>query len=83
VRSWPYFSSAANFSSGFWSVTRWLPRTSLQHLQQLLAADAEALVHREQQVLDREVVVAQVLAVPLGRSTTLDSSRFIRGSSPP
>ena len=29
VRSCPYFSRAANFSSGFWSVTRWLPRTSL------------------------------------------------------
>ncbi len=28
VRSWPYFSRAANFSSGLWSVTRWLPRTS-------------------------------------------------------
>ena len=28
VRSCPYFSSAAKFSSGFWLVTRWLPRTS-------------------------------------------------------
>ena len=28
VRSWPYFSSAANCSSGDWLVTRWLPRTS-------------------------------------------------------
>ncbi len=37
-----------------------------QHLQELLAADAEALVHRQQQVLDRDVVVAQVLAVLLG-----------------
>ena len=37
-----------------------------QHLQQLLAADAETLVHRQQQVLDRDVVVAQVLAVLLG-----------------
>ena len=38
----------------------------LQRLQQLLAADAEALVHRQQQVLDGEVVVLQVLAVGLG-----------------
>ena len=28
VRSRPYFSSAWNCSSGFWLVTRWLPRTS-------------------------------------------------------
>ena len=28
VRSRPYFSRAWNVSSGFWEVTRWLPRTS-------------------------------------------------------
>ena len=39
----------------------------LQHLQQLLGADAEALVHGEQQVLDGQEVVAQVLLEALGR----------------
>jgi hypothetical protein len=38
----------------------------LQRLEQLLAADAEAGVHREQQVLDRQVVVLQILAVRVG-----------------
>mmetsp|Transcript_15128 Transcript_15128/g.24895 ORF Transcript_15128/g.24895 Transcript_15128/m.24895 type:complete len:228 (+) Transcript_15128:956-1639(+) len=28
VRSRPYFSSTSYFPSGFWSVTRWFPRTS-------------------------------------------------------
>jgi hypothetical protein len=37
-----------------------------QDAEQLLAADAEAVVHRQQQVLDRDVVVLQVLAVLLG-----------------
>ena len=83
VRSWPYFSSAANFSSGFWSVTRWLPRTSFRTVEQLFAADAEPVVHRQQEVLDREVVVLEVLAVLRRPSVTLVSSRPIRGSSPP
>ena len=38
----------------------------LQHLQQLLGADAEALVHGQQQVLDGQEVVAQVLLELLG-----------------
>ena len=38
----------------------------LQDLQQLLGADAEALVHGQQQVLDGEEVVAQVLLELLG-----------------
>ena len=38
----------------------------LQDLQQLLGADVEAGVHRQQQVLDRQEVVAQVLAVRIG-----------------
>ena len=38
----------------------------LQHLQQLLGADAEPLVHGEQQVLDGQVVVAEVLLELLG-----------------
>ena len=38
----------------------------LEHLQQFLGADVEPSVHREQQVLDRQEVVAQVLAVRLG-----------------
>ena len=37
-----------------------------QRAQQLLAADAEAVGHGEQQVLDREVVVAQLLAGRVG-----------------
>ena len=38
----------------------------LEDLQHLLGADAEALVHRQQQVLDGQVVVAQVLLELLG-----------------
>ena len=38
----------------------------LQGLQQLLAADAESLVHGQQQVLDRQEVVLQILLVGLG-----------------
>ncbi len=37
-----------------------------QHAQQLLAADPEPVVHRQQQVLDGDVVVLEVLAVLLG-----------------
>ena len=60
VRSRPYFSSAWYCSSGFWLVTRWLPRTSLQGVQQVLVGDPDAVGQGEQQVLDREVLVAQV-----------------------
>ena len=66
MRSWPYFSSAANFSSGFWLGDAVAAAHLLERLQQLLAADAEAVVHRQQQVLDGEEVVLQVLAVLLG-----------------
>jgi hypothetical protein len=51
VRSCPYFSSAAKLSSGFWL--------------HLFAPDTETGVHRQQEVLDGEVVVAQVLLVLL------------------
>ena len=40
----------------------------LQGLQQLLAADAETLVHGQQQVLDRQEVVLQILLVVSRRS---------------
>ena len=62
VRSRPYCSSAWNCSSGFWLVTRWLPAHLAQRAQQLLPADAEAVGHGQQQVLGRQVVVAQLLA---------------------
>ena len=55
----------------------------LQHLQQLLGADAEAVVHGEQQVLDGQEVVAQVLLERWAASKTWLSSRPSRGSSPP
>ncbi len=38
----------------------------LEHLEQFLGADVEAGVHREEEVLDGEEVVAQVLAILLG-----------------
>ena len=38
----------------------------LQSLQHFFAADAEPLVHRQQQMLDREVVVFKVFAIRLG-----------------
>ena len=63
VRSWPYFSRAWNCSSGFWRVTRWLPRTSRSACSSSSLPTPEAVVHGQQQVLDREVVVLQVLAV--------------------
>ena len=40
----------------------------LEHLEQFLGADVEAGVHGEEEVLDREEVVAQVLAVASRRS---------------
>ena len=42
------------------------PADILQHLEQLLGADAEAVVHRQQQVLDGQEVVAQVGLDALG-----------------
>ena len=69
VRSRPYFSSAWYCSSGFSLVTRWLPRTSLSasstaswvtpSAAEQVADAAGDLAHREQQVLGREVVVAE------------------------
>ena len=56
----------------------------LQHLQQLLGADAEAVVHRQQEVLDGQEVVAQVGLEALGGvEDGWLSSRPRRGSSPP
>ena len=47
----------------------------LEDLQQLLGADAEPLVHRQQQVLDGQEVVAQVLLELLGGVEDLGSAR--------
>ena len=66
VRSRPYFSSAWYCSSGFWLVTRWLPRTCCERGQQLLAADAEAVGQGQQQVLGGEVLVVQLGAGRVG-----------------
>ena len=57
VRSRPYFSSAWYEPSGSCEVTRWPPRTSLQRLEQRVAGDD---VEREQQMLDRDVLVAEL-----------------------
>ena len=66
VRSWPYFSSAWNWSSGFGEVTRWLPRTSRSACSTSSRPDPQAVAHGQQQVLDGEVVVLEVLAGGLG-----------------
>ena len=68
VRSRPYVSSAWYVLSGFWSVTRWPPRTSLERLQDLLVAGAGRLEDAlgvaaglgggQEQVLGRDVLVA-------------------------
>ena len=47
----------------------------LEDLQHLLGADAEALVHGEQQVLDGQVVVAEVLLELLGAARRPGSAR--------
>ena len=54
-------------SSGVGEVTRWLPRTSRSAAEQLVAVGAELVGEREQQVLDRQVVVAEVAPEPVGR----------------
>ena len=75
VRSRPYFSSAWYLASGFASVTRWLPRTSLSASSTRSCVDAQALQrltgvavvggHREQQVLGGDVLVAERLRLLL------------------
>ena len=77
VRSRPYFSSASYLPSGFWSVTRWLPRTDGQRLEHLLARDAVGLQlidggrlaglvqQAEQQVLGADVLVLHRLGFGL------------------
>ena len=78
VRSRPYFSSAWYLSSGFGSVTRWLPRTLVSASSTRsrvmprcfnAAADADRPVSRdepEQQVLGADVVVLHRLGVGRG-----------------
>ena len=75
VRSRPYFSSAWYCSSGFWLVTRWLPRTSLQGGEQLLAADAEPVGQRQEQVLGGEVLVGELGAGRVGGVEDLAEAR--------
>jgi hypothetical protein len=66
VRSRPYFSSAWYCSSGFCEVTRWLPRTAFMALSSSSRLSFEAVVQREEQVLDGQVLVLQLLALLVG-----------------
>ena len=69
-------------SSGFWSVTRWLPRTSASALSSSLARGAGAAQRvaglagvrgdREQQVLGRDVLVLELAHLVLGGAQDLD-----------
>ena len=60
VRSRPYFSRAWYCSSGFWLVTRWLPRTSCERGRAAPRWLTPTQVgQRQQQVLGGEVLVAQ------------------------
>ena len=82
VRSRPNRSSAWNLSSGFWSVTRWLPRTSASALSSsswVAPADAQRVAglagvrgEREQQVLGRDVLVLELAHLVLGGAQDLD-----------
>ena len=67
VRSRPYFSSAWYCSSGFWEVTRWLPRTSCIAASSCSRVDAEAVGQRQEQVLGRQVLVVQLGPLRVGR----------------
>ena len=77
VRSLPYFSSAWNFASGFWSVTRCEPRTVGERLEHGVVGRAHrgervargiafGLGQREQQVLGGDVVVLEVFGLFAG-----------------
>ena len=76
VRSRVYFSSAWNFPSGSWSVTRWLPRISASAREELVVREPVPIedgLHvlvvlggGEQEVLDRDEVVLEPLGFVLG-----------------
>ena len=77
TRSRPYFSSAWYLSSGFWSVTRWPPRTfwsawsmsfsvTPRAVEQVLGLALD-LGQAEQEVLDRDVLVLHPVGLGLGR----------------
>ena len=82
VRSRPYFSSAWNLSSGFWSVTRCEPRTSASALSsssRVAPCERSASPappgwadEREQQVLGRDVLVVELAHLVLGGAQDLD-----------
>ena len=86
VRSRPNFSSAWYLSSGFWSVTRWGPRTSVSACQERVLARAGApqrlprrpvaLGEREQQVLGGDVLVVEVARLALGARGASGSARW-------
>ncbi len=78
VRSRPYFSSAWYCSSGFCEVTRWLPRTSRSAAEQLVVLDPDQVGQGQQQVLDRQVLVAQVGAHASAGSSRSRASRAKR-----
>ncbi len=83
VRSWPYFSSAANFSSGFWSVTRCDPRTSFKTCSNSSEPTSRrAFIASSRCSTDRKSS-RRSLRYESAFSTTLFSSLFIRGSAPP
>ncbi len=76
TRSMPYCSSAWNLSSGFWSVTRAVPRTDLQRLQDILFAHAVQLQQalggrldlgqRQQQMFGRDEFILHPIGFSLG-----------------
>ena len=80
VRSRPYFSSAWNWPSGFWEVTRCVPRTFCRAPSTRLAVDADAVGHGQQQVLGGDVLVAQLLAGGVGRVD--DAAQLARTGGP-
>ena len=82
VRSRPKRSSAWNLSSGFWSVTLWLPRTSASALSsssrdaparaQRVAGLAGVRGDRQQQMLGGDVLVLELAHLGLGGAQDLD-----------
>ena len=76
VRSRPYFSSAWYFSSGFWSVTRWRPRTSasaastpsrVRPASRRIRADVRRRhPERQEQVLGGDVLVGERFGLAAG-----------------
>ncbi len=77
TRSMPYFSRAWNLPSGFWSVTRWLPRTACSALRISFSVDGVELEdvlglrvdlrQGQQQMFGRDELVLHRVGLALGR----------------